>query len=121
MKKFNIDLVAECEVSFSDEDLVQAFFIESQWRESFYDFEDLGELAGFIGESLIDGDKIIDGFTDFSFNNEGELVSKYKDYGSIIVKVISAISVDEVYEEKESIRERTSMYSHKTQATVRVS
>lgn len=45
MRKFKATLSAEFTVDFEDEKKAESFFLEGDWKESFYEFEDLEELV----------------------------------------------------------------------------
>lgn len=62
MKKFNIELQANIKVTFSDPKKAQAYFIDGEWNEYFFDFDSLQELAEFIGSNFVDErDRVLKG------------------------------------------------------------
>jgi len=94
-----IDLQGVFSVEFTDPEKSKAFFIDGQWKDSFYDFSSLGSLSGHIvfnfyhtprAYKAAKGDfiKNIEGFSAFILNPAGNYVSSDNDYGKIIVKCV---------------------------------
>ncbi|WP_348826496.1 hypothetical protein [Halomonas sp. RT37] len=50
---FNIDFEMKVRVEFSDEPKSKAFFIDGDWKESFYDLVDLEDLASSIASGFV--------------------------------------------------------------------
>ncbi len=103
MKKFNVELKAEHNVSFSNPEKAQAFFIDGKWKDVFYDFVDLEELAGFIALSYLQHGKSFEGFSDFQRTKSPMIVeNKCEEYGIISIEVDMDLEVDYITEQEES-------------------
>ena len=97
MKKYDVDLSAKYSVEFPDEKLVKSYFIDGDWKNTFYTFSDLSDLAEHVTmnfhheDSKFDHDKklfykFIEGFYPFySKNNIGDWVSTDEESGAVII------------------------------------
>lgn len=95
--EYKVELKTEISVEFENEGLVESFFFDSDWKESFYDFDDLTELVGFIAFNWNQHSQI-EGFAEFERIGHQMFVSDgLESYGKIIVKVSESTYVDSVY------------------------
>ena len=102
MKKFNVELTAECNVYFSEPEKAIEYFINGDWRKSFFDFDDLEDLAGFLAKAIISEGYSIEGFSDFRFNTGNKKYeSIYKEYGIISIEVETDLDIDCVTEQEQ--------------------
>jgi hypothetical protein len=108
MKKFECTLEAKIEVKFSDESKVEAFFIDGDWKKSFYDLGDMEELASHLvyafdqtPEEWSDrgcSSKFIEGFGAFYEVSRGTWIITSKETGDIIIEEIEDLYVSWVDE-----------------------
>ncbi len=102
MKKISVELSADYEVAFAVPHKAEAFFIESAWKDSFFDFNDLEDVSEHIimtfhnSESeTIDGDKCmhLEGFPVFKCSLEhSDLWRAHSvECGSIVIKVCAEL------------------------------
>jgi len=113
MKKFRNEFILEIDVAFEDEEKAHAFFIDSDWKESFWD---LGDLEG-VSEHLSyafhqyseewDTDekawgKNLEGFGYFIYrNSDGLWVSKSEndeEFGSIKIRYENELECESTME-----------------------
>jgi len=111
MRKYDVDLTAKYHVTFPDEQKVIDYFINGDWKNSFYTFSDLKELAesitmGFYHEdSKFDHDKgefykWLEGYPLFySETNAGVWTSK-EDGVVIQVEEIDELDIDYCTEQR---------------------
>ena len=106
MKNYKVDLSGQFEISFSDEEKIKKVFLSDEFKEVFYDFEDIEDFCKFISHSLIHAfegidDDFIEGIGLFKFNYlDGEKFficsdeEEKNNFGQIIVKQEMPIAVD---------------------------
>lgn len=94
-------LEQEMKVEFTDPEKAKAFFIDGDWKKSFYTFDDLEELASFlmlnareklvVGDHWREGEELksgadIEGFPYFYRHNGQKLIAEHDDeIGQIII------------------------------------
>jgi hypothetical protein len=118
MKNFKCSLEAIVMVRFSDPDKAKAVFIDSDWKESFYAFHDLKDVAEHLSYAIMNNTdgwsldkkrffRFIEGFGEFY--REGDV---YKggcldgDAGEIFIEQEQGLEVTQV-EEADSVEDQT--------------
>lgn len=106
MKNYKVDLSGQFEISFSDEEKIKKVFLSDEFKEVFYDFEDIEDFCKFISHSLIHAfegvcDDFIEGIGLFKHNyidDETFFIctddEEENNFGKIIVKQEMPITVD---------------------------
>ncbi len=92
---FEVDLKATVKVQFSDEAKVKEFFIEGDWKECFFEFSDLTEIAehlAFVVQKF--GSFNIEGFGDFVRESNYYVSHQPNEYGSIYIELSEGLEVD---------------------------
>jgi len=96
-------------IEFCDPEKARAYFIDGDWKDSFYTFDDLEEVADLLGSQLVDegswrwnfeinkwGCSSCEGFPEFQLN--GKEITSFNDYGAdhgeIKAQIISQIESD---------------------------
>lgn len=98
-KRFNVELKVEFEISFSDIVKAEEFFIDGDWRDTFYDYDDLEDLVDSLGLDFYtsrttvstDGNykkiRFVEGYGDFIYDPSiGEWECSDDDFGVISIQ-----------------------------------
>lgn len=114
MKKYVVDLSAKYKVTFPDEQKVIDYFIEGDWKNTFYTFGDLDDLCEHLIMAFFHEDsrfnhelksfyKFIEGFYPFySDSNTGLWTSTDEESGAIIqVEEEEELDIEYCQEEEE--------------------
>ncbi|MBL0523181.1 hypothetical protein JD523_20195 [Aeromonas enteropelogenes] len=110
-KKFEVELIAQISVEFADPDKSHAYFVDGDWKETFWDVDDLDDLARDIGHNFMNATAggmtrkvYLEGFGDLISNGNGQWIScqeATEEYGQITVQVTRQLEVDSSWELKE--------------------
>jgi hypothetical protein len=58
MSEFRTSFEMEIDVSFADPEKAKAYFIDGEWKDSFWEIDDMEELAKYIAHSFhVEGDR----------------------------------------------------------------
>lgn len=107
---FKVEMGLEYKIVFTDTKKANNYFIEeSGWRECFFDFDDLQDLAEHISFAFHktplycifggDGPRVeVEGFMPFIRKTYDSFESSYEDYGSIIIVVEQELDAEMSYE-----------------------
>lgn len=106
MKKFNCTLEAKVDVAFSSPEKAEAFFIESDWKESFFQLDTLDEVAEHLSYAFFVVHrewstkykcfyKFVEGFGDFFLQKNGTYKGGASDgeAGEIIIETDEDLEV----------------------------
>jgi len=101
-KNFDVILQVELSVKFTEPSKAKQFFLDGDWKRSFYDFSGLNDLAdhiawGFHQAPQSYGGKVIfrsiEGFPDFKRDDDMVYISEDPLYGAIIISIKSQLDV----------------------------
>lgn len=116
MKKFNVELKQEVEVEFSSVNKAKKYFIKGDWKDFFYAYENLEELASDLalnfsnprGVTSYDWVKgcytmFIEGFGEFiSTGSCYDFSLTSEEFGTVKIKVCTDMYVDYVLRVRET-------------------
>jgi hypothetical protein len=113
-KKYEVDLSSRYNVTFPDEEKIISYYIEGDWKETFYTFSDIEDMIRSIIYSFVRTDtehkkdsdneyyscKVIEGYPEFvrDEDNRDLYVSAWEDCGTIILEREDELDVDFVTE-----------------------
>jgi len=106
MKSFDITMLAELQIKFSEPLLAKAYFIDGEWRETFWDIDNMHQLAKNIANAVQDYPAYYDkgyesfvkspeGFGVYVRQTDGSYKATWKDFGDIIVTTVSELNAEE--------------------------
>lgn len=113
MKIYDVDLNAKYHVKFPDAEKTISYFIDGKWKETFYTFSDLSELAshlimGFHHESPAhdfinkQNYKFIEGFNHFNYDEKTDTWISTDEVSGIVIIISLEEELDIEYcQEKE--------------------
>ncbi len=101
---FEVDLKATVKVQFSDEAKAVEYLIEGDWKEHFFEFADLSEIAEHLAYTFQKfGVDYLEGFGDFVKEYDQYVSHQPNEYGSIYIKLEEGLEVDYTMETTEDI------------------
>ena len=88
-----IEISTEIDIQFSDESKAEAFFIEGDWKETFFTFNDLEDVSRHIAygfQQAVGGWMVsnvdIEGFGRFEHKDK-LWTSEYEEFGAIYIRI----------------------------------
>jgi hypothetical protein len=115
-KKYEVDLAAQYIVTIPDEQKVIDYYINGDWKDTFWELDDIEDLIKSIMYSFVREDtthqknkddkyyacKSIEGFPEFirDKENRDKYISHHEECGTIIVELESELEVDYVTEKE---------------------